>query len=173
LTRENEDLNVIIEKSLGLVFHEFSRNHISVTKKFEKMLPKIKVDKNRVEQVLVNLILNAVNAMPEGGELVLKTYSRILSEDLEDLPQLRSGAFEPGETIVVFNVEDCGCGIPEDKIGRIFDPFFTMRRADGGVGLGLSVSKNIMDIHEGCIFVENKFDGGARATLIFKVSPTK
>ena len=98
----------------------------------------------------------------------MSASSRLLSEDLEDVPQLRRDIFKPGETIVILTIEDGGCGIPEDKIDQIFDPFFTTRRGDGGVGLGLSVSKNIMDIHEGNIFIENKQNGGARATLIFK-----
>jgi len=173
LEKKKENLSVVIEKSLSLVRHEFSRNHISVIKKIEKALPEIMVDKNRIEQVIINLILNAVHAMPEGGDLTIGAYSRTLSEDLEDMPQLRRDEFKPGENIVILTVEDGGCGIPADKISQIFDPFFTTRRSDGGVGLGLSVSKNIMDIHDGCIFVENKRDGGVRATLIFKVESAK
>ena len=171
--KKDEHLDVVIKKALSLVRHEFSRNHISVVKKIEKSLPKVMVDKNRIEQVLINLILNAVHAMPDGGDITVRAYSRTLSEDLEDMPQLRRDEFRPGETIVILAVEDDGCGIPEDKIGQIFDPFFTTRRGDGGVGLGLSVSKNIMDIHDGCIFVENKQNGGVKATLIFKVDPVQ
>jgi signal transduction histidine kinase len=169
LEKKKENLNTVIKKALVLVRHEFSRHHISVVEKIEKDLPEVTVDKNRIEQVIINLILNAVHAMPDGGDLIISAYSRTLSEDLEDMPQLRRDEFKPGENIVILTVEDNGCGIPEDKIGQVFDPFFTTRRGSGGVGLGLSVSKNIMDIHEGCIFVENKRDGGVRATLIFKI----
>ena len=173
LEKKDEHLDFVIGNALSLVRHEFSRNHISVVKKIEKSLPKVMVDKNRIEQVLINLILNAVHAMPDGGDITVRAYGRTLSEDLEDMPQLRRDEFRPGETIVILAVEDDGCGIPEDKIGQIFDPFFTTRRGDGGVGLGLSVSKNIMDIHDGCIFVENKQNGGVKATLIFKVDPVQ
>ena len=173
LEKKKEDLHVVIAKALGLVRHEFSRHHISVIKKIEKNLPLVLVDKNRIEQVIINLILNAVHAMPDGGELTIGAYSRILSEDLEDMPQLSRDEFNSGERIVVLTVEDNGCGIPQDKINQIFDPFFTTRRGAGGIGLGLSVSKNIMDIHEGCIFVENKRDGGVRATLVFKVGSSQ
>jgi len=168
IDKKSEDLKSIVEKSLVLVHHEFTRNRISVIKKYEQSLPLVKVDHNRIEQVLINLILNAVHAMPEGGDLIIRTFSRLLSEDLEDFPQLQRNEFRPGELITVLMIEDCGCGIPEASIDRIFDPFFTTRRGSGGVGLGLSVSKNIMDIHAGSIFIENKRDGGARATLIFK-----
>lgn len=169
LEKKKEDLNGVIDNALNLVCHEFSRNHIKVIKMSENALPEVTVDKNRIEQVVVNLFLNAVHAMPEGGDIIVKADSRVLSEDLEDMPQLRRDEFRPGETVVVLAIEDGGCGIPLDKIGQVFDPFFTTRRGDGGVGLGLSISKNIMDIHDGCIFVENKPNGGVRATLIFKV----
>jgi len=168
LTKRSENLDSVIDKSIDLVRHEFLRSKISVVKRIEKSLPEIKIDRNRIEQVLINLILNSVHSMANGGNIVISAYSRLLSEDLGDVPQLRRDVFKPGEMIVILTVEDSGCGIPESKIDQIFDPFFTTRRADGGVGLGLSVSKNIMDIHEGGIFVENKQDGGTRATLIFR-----
>lgn len=173
LEKKNENLNDVVEHALGLVRHEFSRNHVSLIKRFEKGLPEVKIDKNRIEQVVINLILNAVNAMPAGGDITLWTSSRTLSEDFEDMLQLHRDGFRPGETVVIFAAEDNGCGIPEDKIDRVFDPFFTTRRGNGGVGLGLSVSKNIMDIHDGCIFVENKRDKGVRATLVFKAVPAQ
>ncbi|MBN1869011.1 MAG: response regulator [Candidatus Omnitrophica bacterium] len=173
LEKKKENIDNVIRNALNLVRHEFSRNHITVVQKIEDTLPQVMVDKNRIEQVIVNLILNAVHAMPDGGEITVRAYSRVLSEDLEDMPQLRRDEFKPGETIVILAVEDSGCGIPVDKIGQIFDPFFTTRRGEGGVGLGLSISKNIMDIHDGCIFVENKQNGGVRATLIFKVDTVK
>ncbi|MCK5179957.1 MAG: response regulator, partial [Candidatus Omnitrophica bacterium] len=81
LEKKKEHLDAIIKRALSLVRHEFSRNHISVVKKIEKSLPEVMVDKNRIEQVLVNLILNAVHAMPEGGDIMVKAYSRTLSED--------------------------------------------------------------------------------------------
>lgn len=173
LSKKDENLEGVVNKALDLVNHEFARNHINLVKDFERSLPSVRVDKNRIEQVLINLILNAVHATPDGGEIVLKTYSRVLANGLEDGPRLYGDIFKPGDKVVILTVEDDGCGIPEDVIDRIFDPFFTTRRGSGGVGLGLSVSKNIMDIHKGCICVENKEDGGARATLVFKAEPAQ
>ena len=141
--------------------------------KVEKYVPKVKVDRNRIEQVLINLILNAVHSMPDGGDLSLCISSRELSEDMDDMSKLSRKVFHPGDRIVILTVEDNGFGIPKNKIDQIFEPFFTTRRADGGVGLGLSVSKNIMDIHEGGIFIENKKNGGVRATLIFKAETSQ
>lgn len=171
LSKQDENLEGAVNKALDLVNHELARHHIHLAKNFERSLPAVRVDKNRIEQVLINLILNAVHATPDGGEIVLNTYSRVLSSSLEGSPRLYGDAFKPGDRIVVLTVEDNGCGIPAEVIDRIFDPFFTTRRGSGGVGLGLSVSKNIMDIHKGCIWVENKEGGGARATLVFRAEP--
>ena len=168
MTKKAENLESVLQRAISLVRHEFLRNRISVITKIEKHIPDVKIDRNRIEQVLINLILNSVHSMPDGGDLTLNVTSRQYSYDLKDVSKLSRKIFQPGDTIVVLTVEDSGFGIPKNKIDQIFEPFFTTRRADGGVGLGLSVSKNIMDIHEGGIFIENKQNGGARATLIFK-----
>ena len=169
LHKKRENLNDLIEKSLSLINHEFEKNHISLVRKLQRNLPEIKIDKNRIEQVLLNLFLNSVYAMTEGGRLMLKTYVKKLPRNFQETYRLSHNGFKAGQSVVILEVEDEGCGIPGDKIDQIFDPFFTTRRSNGGVGLGLSVSKNIMDIHEGDIRVENRKDGGALARVIFKV----
>jgi len=168
MTKKAENLESVLQRAISLVRHEFLRNRISVITKIEKNIPDVKIDRNRIEQVLINLILNSVHSMPDGGDITLNIASKPRFEDLKDVSKLSKKVFQPGDEIVVLTVEDSGFGIPENKIDQVFEPFFTTRRADGGVGLGLSVSKNIMDIHEGGIFIENKQNGGACATLIFK-----
>ena len=163
-----ENLNTVVEKSLSLVHHAVEVKHIEVVKRFDQAIPVVKIDRTRIEQVFVNLILNAVEAMSAGGRLELKTYYETLSgRSLEDL-QLEKGRFKPGQTVVVCDIEDNGQGIPKDCTARIFDPFFTTKQESGGVGLGLSVSKDIMESHDGGIFVENKPRGGVRARIVFK-----
>jgi len=68
----------------------------------------------------------------------------------------------------VVTIDDTGCGVASEKMKLVFDPFFTTRQANGGIGLGLSVSRNIMTMHQGFIGLDNRPEGGARATLIFK-----
>ena len=97
-------------------------------------------------------------------------FSKDLSKDLAELPSLARDNFKPEEKVIFAIIEDTGCGISEENIPNIFDPFYTSRRADGGVGLGLSVSKNIMRIHQGCIFIDNREEGGVKVTLIFKAA---
>ena len=98
----------------------------------------------------------------------LRTYIKRLSPNFTEFPYLNRNRFNPGETVVVLDVEDNGCGIPEDKMNRVFDPFFTTKRHKGGMGLGLAVSHNIMDIHGADILIENRKEGGTKATLVFK-----
>jgi len=173
IAKKKENVAVVVDKAIELVNHEFSRHKVMVTKHMDKTLPKIDVDRNRIEQVLINLLLNAVHAMPNGGKIRIEGSTRVLLEDLEDFPHLNRNVFKAGDHIVVLTIEDDGPGIPTGQFDKVFDPFFTTRRNEGGVGLGLSVSKNIMDIHEAGIFLENIRNGGARATLVFKCEPVK
>lgn len=169
LDKKKENLNTVLERTLALIQHEVDKRRIEVTKKFDQAIPEINIDRNRIEQVLVNLILNAVYALSDNGKVELKTYCQTLSDESAAALSPHISGFESQQTVVVFEVEDNGEGIPEDKMDKIFDPFFTTRRGSGGVGLGLSVSKNIMDNHGGKIRIENKREGGVRARLIFKV----
>lgn len=168
LTTKKQSINDVVEKSLILVHHECEKNHIKVNKIFEDNVPNIQIDENRIEQVLVNLTLNAIHAMPEGGQLSIFITAQKLSKDLSEIPNINRNGFKPGQEVVMVKIEDSGVGIPQDKIDSIFDPFVTSRRGEGGVGLGLSVSRNIMKNHSGGIIIENREKGGVCATLVFK-----
>jgi len=168
LRLKDENLNGVIDKAVGLLNHELDKKHVKVSKQFSNNLPKVSIDRNRIEQVLINLILNSVHAMDQGGKICLKTSNNKFSKNFTCYPQLKNDGFKPGQRIVVVRIEDQGKGIPKDKLANIFDPFFTTRRGAGGIGLGLSVCRNIMDVHSGEIFIENGKTRGACATLIFK-----
>ena len=165
---KNEEIYVVIDKVLALVKHQLDKYHVQVNVQKNDDLPLVQMDSNRIEQVLVNLVLNSIFAMDGGGQININTKHATLSDDLNELPNPGKNSFQPGENIVILNVEDNGSGIPEDKLEHIFEPFFTTRRTSGGVGLGLSVCHNIMEIHGGDIVINNKPDGGARATLVFR-----
>lgn len=140
-------LNAIIENSLLLLKNDLDRYHVNVVTDLMPDLPNISIDKNRIEQVLINLLINATQAMPEGGRLTVKTYMK-----------------EKNKKVVV-EIEDTGYGIPKDILGKIFDPFFTTKLHIGGAGLGLSIVRNIIGKHEGTIKVENKKSG--QGTIVF------
>lgn len=154
----SKNLNLILNNSLLLLKHQFDKNHIEVIKNLDKNIPDVKLDRNRIEQVLINIFINAVNAMPQGGRIIINTFLK-KSESIQ-------GAAE-----VVVEIEDTGTGIPEGIIDKLFEPFFTTRRDKGGTGLGLAIVKNILDMHNAKIKLENKKENnGAKVTITFLVS---
>lgn len=156
LDMTDQDLNSLISSSLSLVKYQIDKNKIDVVRYYGAGLPHINVDKNKIEQVFINIFLNAFYSMAGGGTLTLKTY--------------RAG-LDSGASAVFCEIEDTGVGIPEDAIGKVFHPFFTTRGGLGGSGMGLSVVRNLMNIHGGSVSIENRKDRkGARVTLTFPVS---
>ena len=169
LPKGPENLNEIIEKSLGLIHHELDKKHIRVVKKIDQGIPPVHIDRNRIEQVLINLMLNAIHASPQGGTLELKTYCHGITESFCDRYNLDKAKFGAGTTAIICDVEDNGTGILPEHLQKVFGPFFTTKRASGGIGLGLSVTKSIMDNHNGIVAIENITDhSGVRARLVFQ-----
>ncbi|MBN1586285.1 MAG: CHASE domain-containing protein [Candidatus Omnitrophica bacterium] len=148
------DLVPVLENCLTLLKHDFSRYGIKVTTEIQENLPEVVMDRNRIEQVFINLFGNAVRAMPEGGKLLI---------------QVRWERPKDAEARILVRIQDSGVGIPEHVLNRIFEPFFTTRLDSGGTGLGLSIVKNIVEIHHGKIQIENAPEGGAVATVFFPV----
>jgi signal transduction histidine kinase len=131
-------------------------------------LPLLKLDRHKIEQVFVNLFMNAIQAMPEGGMLTVKTATKQLTELGSDVDRGKTDGFRIGETLVVVEVEDTGTGIPDKELARVFDPFFTTKRTSQGTGLGLSVTRKIIELHRGMIDISNRQEGGVRVALMFK-----
>lgn len=133
-------VNNMVENVLKLTQYVIEKKGIRVVRELSQDIPEIRVDKNKMEQVFLNIVLNAIQAM-DGipGTLTIKTY---MKED---------------RCIVSFS--DTGPGIPEDIMPKIFDPFFTTKPVGEGTGLGLSVSKAIVEQHNGTIKVETSEEG--------------
>jgi len=164
-----ENLNSAVENSLRLVKIQLDQHRIQIISDLGEDIPDVKIDKNRIEQVFVNLFRNAINAMREEGGLTVRTYAKELTEPGNDVGRRRGDLFELGETVVIAEIEDNGPGIPKDILDKIFDPFFTTRRSNGGTGLGLSIVRNIIKMHNGKIEIENRKEGGVKISVIFKV----
>lgn len=107
------------------------------------------MDSNQIKQVVLNLVHNAMHAMPDGGHLYVETF-----------PQVRRG-----RAGVLVSIRDTGIGIPPENLGRIFEPFFTTRADQGGTGLGLSVSYGIVVDHGGEIDVTSRVGEGSTFTI--------
>lgn len=130
------DINAIMDATLTLVTNQSSFHNIRIVKEYAPELPRIFIDPNLIEQVFVNMILNASHAMPTGGELTIRTGT---TDD---------------NSYACVEIADTGCGIPEEHLKRIFDPFFTTKE-NKGTGLGLSVSFGIIESHGGYIGVNS------------------
>lgn len=143
------DLIDVINESFEALKHTRKSFDIEIEKIFEK-IPTIKGNRSELMQVFVNLINNAVDAMPEGGKLRVST--------------VKNGRF------VETKVSDNGQGIPEDKMNRIFEPFFTTKEVGEGTGLGLYVTSMMVKKHHGQIGVESEVGKGTTFTLRFPIS---
>jgi two-component system NtrC family sensor kinase len=129
------DVNRVVEETLSLVSHPLKTSQIQVVKHFGETLPAVRGSANKLQQVFLNLFLNARDAMPGGGLLEVRTAAHNGSVEIE--------------------VVDTGAGIPREHIHRIFDPFFTTKASGRGTGLGLSVSYGIIKEHSGKIDVRS------------------
>jgi PAS domain S-box-containing protein len=164
------DLNSVVERSLWLINNEMMASQINVVRKLDAELPPVRLDRNKVQQVLLNLFINALQAMSQGGQLTVVTRHRRFGEDLK-LKGPAFAQFQPGDPVVIAEVQDSGRGIPEEHLPRIFEPFFTTKPTGIGTGLGLSVVKKIMDLHGGAIDIRNAPLGGVVVTLLFAAEP--
>ncbi len=127
-------------------------------------LGKLRADKRQIEQVLINLVVNARDAMPDGGDVRIETEPVTLTEDLK-----RDRATVPAGDYTVIRVIDKGIGIPEHQLRQIFEPFFTTKRIGEGTGLGLSMAYGIVKQSGGFIFVDSVVGQGTTFSLYFPV----
>jgi signal transduction histidine kinase len=142
-------LNSLMIDTLSLLEHQFKRNGISIELDLEPALPQTIGSGGKLQQVFMNLFLNAKDAMPDGGNLKLKTFVQ--------------------DSELVVRVSDTGVGISKEEVKRIYDPFFTTKSVGKGTGLGLSVSYGIIQEHSGRISVDSKPGEGTTFSLYFPV----
>lgn len=164
-----EDFNAVLGHTLLLVNYELTRSRIKVVQELAPHLPPVRMDRTKMEQVFINLFMNAIHAMSEGGTLTIRTSG---NQWIESAPPdgPRSHPFLPGDTIVIAEVQDAGTGIRDEDLPKIFDPFFTTKPTGVGTGLGLPVTKKIIELHGGTIDVNNVPAGGVRVTVTLKAS---
>lgn len=162
------DLNQIIDSALKMVRGEM-KGECEVIRELQPSLPALSLDAGKIAQVLVNIFTNALHAMNGVGTLAVRTYSRQLTGVGSNIGSRISESFRVGRTLVVIEIDDTGSGVPEDKLSKVFDPFFTTKPTGAGTGLGLSVSKTIIDLHGGTIDIRNRHEGGARVTIMLQV----
>jgi len=163
------EINEVIEVSLNLLKYEVDQSHTQIIKDFSKGMPKISLDKNKIEQVLINIILNSIQAMGKDGKILVKTYLRKVTVDDMETGRRKEDLFKVGDNVQFIEIEDNGPGISEKIMQKIFDPFFSTKIGKGGTGLGLSIIRSIVELHTGKITLENRKEGGVRSTIMFKL----
>jgi len=187
------EVNKVIENTLSLISHQKNVGSIKTQLDLQPNLPMIKGDETKISQVLINIILNAFDAMPNGGILSIQTGEYLVEDSLNDplqqfySPRRREDPtesdyyhlrkpdpfgtiltkFSQGDQLVKIRISDTGIGIKEEDKKSIFDPFFTTKAPDKGTGLGLSVSLRIVESMEGEIRVESEVGKGTTFEIYF------
>ncbi len=167
LQLEHSNVNNIINKTLPLIEHQMSVRNIKIRKDLLRNIPEINIDRNQIQQVLINILLNSCQAMPEGGEVKIKTYRKTISKIGWKDGRSSSDYFELGDRAIIIEIEDTGRGIPEEHLTKIVDPFFTTKRSEKNAGLGLSICQTIIDNHRGTIQIESKLKKGTKVMITF------
>jgi len=152
MTMANHNIREIIDKTVALISHDLGLKEISVVKNLQENLPPVFCDFRQIQQVLLNLLSNASEAMTNGGTLTISAKGQEDEEFLE------------------ICVSDTGCGIPEDLLDNIFEPFFTTKEEGKGVGLGLSVVYGIIARHNGSIEVKSEPGKGTSFRVLLPFS---
>jgi len=167
LSMVSGSVNQVILDALAEFEAPFKEHDIRINTRLDEALPNLVMDYVQLKQGLANLIQNAVLAMNEGGTLDISTTRARLSN--EDLAQDFSSILQPGEPVIRVEITDTGPGIESGLLHKIFDPFFTTRPQGEGTGLGLSLTQNIVKLHNGLINIRNRDSGGISVVILFRI----
>lgn len=140
------DLKTVVENTVEMFHERLAKSRTTLELDLVPICPAVSADADQISQVLINLIMNALHAMPEEGTLQIR--------------------LEPRTDAVALSVADTGQGIPPDILGRVFEPFFTTKEFGKGTGLGLTVVKGIIDEHQGSITVQSEPGKGTTFTIL-------
>jgi two-component system NtrC family sensor kinase len=146
--RDPTDLNAIVRNTVALVSHKLAASRVEVVLALQESAPPVPCDRAQIMQVVLNLLMNAAEAMPGGGTVTIQTRLAV------------------GNDSMILEVRDQGSGIPEEHLNRVFDPFFTTKEDGKGVGLGLAVVYGIVNGHGGTIEIRSR----AREGTTFRVA---
>jgi signal transduction histidine kinase len=145
-------INRILHNVIGFLEDHVLLRDVCIETFFASQLPQVRGDENKLEQVFINLIINAAQSMDGAGTLTLRTE------------------FAPGRNSVRIECSDTGCGINHNNLGKVFEPFFTTKKKSKGTGLGLSICHGIVEQHGGTITLESSEGQGSTFTIFLPVA---
>jgi len=148
----------LINDTLSLLKYRSSLVNIEITTEFSKEDLYIDIDKNQMQQVLFNIFVNAIDVMPKGGDIRVRTYKASGEE------------FARGGEVCIIEVIDTGEGIAKKNLPRLFEPFFTTKRDKKGTGLGLAMSKTIVENNHGSLLVDSELGKGTKVRIVLPLS---
>ncbi len=174
LNRKKSRIRDVFNNTLLLVKHELVRSNVKLRLGIVDNLPSVYLDVPKFEQVLINLILNAIQAMAdrEQRELTITAQTEKLQNVDPDEGARTLRIFRDNDIVVVVRIQDNGTGIDPENIDKIFDPFFTTKATGDGTGLGLSITRKIVELHDGKLQLKNRADG-ADGTIAEITLPTR
>ena len=171
------NINEVIERTLKLINHELKQRNIEIKTSLAEDLPSLGLDKNRLQQVFINLFMNAAQAIsssdgvnsPSRNKGEINISSSLSEINDPDIIKNSEGRFCSGQQVVLISIKDTGCGLNQKDEKNVFEPFFTTKPVGEGTGLGLSVSKTIIGLHNGMITMKNRTDGikGVEIQMLF------
>lgn len=151
-TREQVDLSMVVDRVLGLRERPLKRANIKIVRTYSEVVPRVEVVPEEIEQVVLNVVNNAVQAMPKGGRLEVHL------------------TVDEGAGQVCLEIKDTGCGIPPEVMPRLFEPFFTTKPRGQGTGLGLYVSHRIVERHGGTMAIQSKVGVGTAVQVFLPLA---
>ena len=158
LQMSDKNINSIINNSIKFIEYRIEPCHITIKKDLNETIPYVYIDADNISQVLINIMVNALESMPDGGTLTIKTDT-----------------CKEHDNCVTVCIADTGCGIREELKDKIFEPFFTTKNKEGekGLGMGLAISKRIIEDHHGKINVESNIGKGTTFRICLPASKKK
>lgn len=175
---QTRDLNQLIEESILLVRPQLEKQRIRLVKELDPKVPEIDIDSNHMKEAIVNLLLNATQAVNGNGEIVVRTQLTVLKHRIDDFVysdrynvktplEFDKVVIPRGEQVAIVELKDNGAGIPPNYLRNIFDAFFTTKL--NGTGLGLTIVKRTVNQHGGIIRVQSKVNEGTTFQIILPI----
>jgi hypothetical protein len=155
------DINKYIRSCMELLSHEIKKKDIKLEYNLNADIPIVKIDGERFKQVIINLLINSIDAVDNNGRISISTEFTIFSKD-----SIKSLKFKDGDRVIIVSISDNGRGISKENINRIFDPYFTTKEPGKGTGLGLTICQQIIDSFNGDIVVESEEGSGTTFRVI-------